>query len=126
MSLLFGFLYLLVLHYIGDFVLQSYSMSVNKSKSNKALGTHVGIYTVVLFIGSPPLAIGLMIPNGQLVIFWVLGNGLAHFATDYVTSRINARLWAAKRVHGFFVSIGADQLIHSLTLGLSLAWVCSL
>jgi hypothetical protein len=49
--------------------------------------------------------------------FWavVMFSGItfvAHTATDYVTSRINARLWEEKKVHWFFVSIGFDQFLH--------------
>lgn len=123
MALLYGFLWLLVVHFFADFVFQSHWMASNKSKSIEALGTHVGVYTVTLLVCSVPLAVALPISNGSLVLFWVAANGAAHFATDYVTSRINARLWEQKRIHGFFVGVGADQLIHSLTLGLSLAWL---
>lgn len=41
---------------------------------------------------------------------------LGHIATDAITSRINSKLWAAKKVHWFFVSVGFDQWIHFVTL----------
>lgn len=122
-ALLFAFLWLLAVHFIGDFVLQSHWMSINKSKRNDALAGHVAIYTVTLGLGAAPL---MILWHSMWWATWIVGNGLAHFATDYITSRINARLWTKQRVHDFFVGVGADQLIHSLTLGLSLAWVSSL
>lgn len=46
-----------------------------------------------------------------------------HFTQDAVTSRINSRLWAAKKVHWFFVGIGADQLLHTFQLALTYQWI---
>lgn len=120
MSILYAFLWLLAVHFVGDFVLQSHWMAINKSKRIDALAAHIAVYTLTLGWGCLPLMIfwhTLWWP------VWIVGNGLAHFATDYVTSRINARLWAKERVHEFFVGIGADQLAHSLALGLSLTLI---
>lgn len=123
MQYFYGMLWLLVAHFIGDFVLQSDWMAQNKSKSNEALGLHVMVYTLALGVGAIPLVFILGRPSFGLPLAWILLNGAAHFATDYVTSRINARLWAAKEVHYFFVGVGADQLIHYLTLGLTMIWL---
>jgi hypothetical protein len=125
MHALYGMLWLLVVHFVADFVLQSDWMAQNKSKRNDALALHVTIYTACLMFGSIPLLIITGHDGGPVLGLWLLFNGAAHFATDYITSRINSRLWAAKRVHAFFVGVGADQLIHGLTLGLSLAWLLS-
>jgi len=91
-------------HFLADFVLQTDAMAQNKSKSNWWLTAHVAMYSAPFF-------------------FWgwkfALLNGAAHWATDFVTSRINSRLWAQKRVHAFFVGVGADQAIHITTLVLT-------
>ena len=123
MQYFYGMLWLLTVHFIADFVLQSDWMAQNKSKSNEALGLHVLAYTAALSVGSFPLVFILGLRPGPIFVSWVFLNGAAHFATDYVTSRINARLWAAKQVHNFFVGVGADQLIHALTLGLTMVWL---
>jgi len=126
MQYFYGLLWLLTVHFVADFVLQSDWMAQNKSKSNRALGLHVGVYTVAILVGSAPLAFILKgtdpIPFSAAVL-WAAVNGVAHFATDYVTSRINSRLWAAKNVHWFFVGVGFDQLIHAWTLGLTMIWL---
>ena len=95
-------LWILTVHWFGDFVLQNDWMATGKSKRLAPLGAHVGIYTVVL-----------------LVFFdwrWALVNGVLHLGTDFCTSRLNAYLWERKLIHWFFVSVGFDQLLHYTAL----------
>jgi hypothetical protein len=80
---------ILAIHFVGDFILQSDWMARNKSKNNDALFLHVSFYGIFLFI---------MTLNPA----WAFINSLLHFATDYITSRINAKLWQAGQVHYFF------------------------
>lgn len=92
---------LLTVHFVADFVCQSNSIATRKSKDWSALLSHVLVYTAWLFLFGP---------------WYALANGVLHFATDAVTSRISAYYWQANRRHAFFVTIGADQLIHAYTL----------
>jgi hypothetical protein len=123
MTLMYALLWLLAAHFVADFVLQSNWMAQNKSKSNYALGAHVGVYTVVMAVAGFLVIGRLDLMNFEMYVAWVALNGALHFATDFVTSRINAKLYATKRIHGFFVGIGADQLIHAWTLALTLDWL---
>lgn len=94
-------LFLILVHFVADFVLQSDWMAVNKSKSWKALLAHTAIYSACfLFVGW----------KFALITF------VLHTLTDAVTSRITSYLWQEQERHWFFVVIGADQLIHYWTL----------
>lgn len=102
----------LVIHWVFDFVLQSSWMATNKSKSNVALGAHVGVYTC----GMALFALIAFGPMSMAAVWFTLINGGLHFLTDFCTSRMTSYLWQKKDVHNFFVVIGFDQLIHATTL----------
>lgn len=121
MTLFYSFLWLLVVHFVADFMLQSDWMAQNKSKNWSALSIHILVYTMVLQVACIPL-LWASFPFDKLR-YYALINGVLHFATDAITSRINKRLWEAKEVHWFFVGVGADQLIHQFTLALTLMWL---
>jgi hypothetical protein len=93
------------LHFFADFVLQTDGMAQGKSRSDAWLLFHVLVYSF---------------PFG-----WAFGwryaaiNGLLHFIVDWFTSRINKRLWDAKKVHWFFVGVGFDQAVHYTALFLT-------
>jgi hypothetical protein len=116
--LLQQFVELLIVHWFADFVLQTSWQATNKSKNNVALAHHVGVYTGVLALAS----IGLFGLSFALILFVVI-NGAAHFVTDYITSRISSRLFAKQDWHNFFVVVGLDQLIHQLTLAITLRMI---
>lgn len=97
---------IIAIHWIADFVLQSDWMAKNKSSNNKALLSHVGVYTIAL------LVFGIVFLPIEYAYTWALVNGALHHGVDYVTSRINTYLWSKGRVHDFFVMVGFDQLIH--------------
>jgi len=121
-SLIFA---LIIIHWIGDFVLQTHWQASNKSKNWWALSGHVATYTGALAIlTSVTLLIipGLAVTGIAAFISWVLLNGVLHFATDAVTSRITSRLFG-KDWHNFFVVVGLDQVIHYVTLFATALWL---
>lgn len=99
---------LLTIHFAGDFLLQWDWLAINKSRDWFALAIHVTIYSLC-FVHYGWIFMALT--------FWM------HFATDAVTSRLTTYLYLRQRRHWFFVAIGADQLIHAWTLGLTAQWL---
>lgn len=97
-------------HWFADFVMQTDKMAVNKSTSNKWLLSHVLCYS--LWLG---ILTAWIFPFPQAIAFVAL-NGMAHAITDYGTSRWTSYLWKKQDRHNFFVVIGLDQLIHTVTL----------
>lgn len=128
-------------HYVGDFILQTHWQAANKSKRLDALASHVGVYTATM--GAFTLIIFSRADLDRIIPFIVV-NGLLHFATDLVTSRINSGLfseaidmmWRARahpehptfghRIgtawHNFFVAVGGDQQVHHWTLLITMLW----
>ena len=113
-------LVLLFGHFYADFIQQNHWMAVNKSKNNRALSLHVAMYTLCMifpFMYAFHNSINL---DGYfyalLLVLYILFNGAMHFATDYITSRTNSKLWASGNIHNFFVGVGFDQFIHYATI----------
>jgi hypothetical protein len=102
-----------VIHFIADFIFQAEEWATNKSKSNFALFKHVTAYTIIwsvsgLFIFSDPFK----------YLTFLLVTFVAHFITDYFTSRIVSRKFANNEYgspipnFGAFTVIGFDQVLH--------------
>lgn len=94
-------------HWVADFIFQTDWQAQNKSKSWNALLQHTGIYAA---LWAPIMA--YLYHFDVKAIFFVTITFIAHTITDYFTSRLNSKLWAEKKVHWFFVSIGFDQFLH--------------
>lgn len=121
---------LLLAHFVGDFILQTDEMALNKSKNWGALFLHCGAYILPFVLWGP---------------LFVAVTFAAHFVTDAITSRITSKLWfitlaprsevnknlrwpyfakvAEGKRHWFFVMIGFDQLIHFATLALTYRFI---
>ena len=100
---------ILLIHWIADFILQTDEEAKGKSSSWRCLLSHTLTYSFVFFIAS--LMYGAVDYNVRFLLFSPI-TFIAHTATDYYTSRVNAQLWKEQRTHAFFVSVGFDQLLH--------------
>jgi hypothetical protein len=116
---IFGFI-----HWLFDFFLQTDEQAKGKSHDNFFLGAHVVVYTAGLIIMA--LLTPILRSSPEIFFAWVGFNSVAHFFTDYVTSRASSLLWKDGAIHDFFVTVGIDQYIHYFTLFGSLAYVLSL
>jgi hypothetical protein len=105
--------FIVLIHFIADFIFQAEEWATNKSKSNSALLKHVGMYTIIWAI------LGVFIFSEPLQYFtFLLVTFAAHFTTDYFTSRIVSKKFANQEYgspipnFGAFTVIGFDQVLH--------------
>lgn len=101
--------WLLFIHFLGDFAFQTNWMATQKSRSLKALFAHVGTYTAIL-------TLGVAVPAGSQTLLYIGVNGSGHLATDYVTSKVIAHYFAKDNQRLAWVFIGLDQFIHTAIL----------
>lgn len=104
--------YIILSHWVADFLFQSRWMAVEKCSNIKALISHVAIYTITMAIMLSSANIFNNDNKLSLFLFWIIINGLLHFATDFCTSKITKRLYVLDNKHLFFAMIGFDQVIH--------------
>jgi len=106
-------LIIIFIHWIADFLLQTKTMAVNKSKSNYWLFIHVFVYSLTWMF------IGLFFFKLIQVLFFTITTFICHFITDYLTSRWTSKLYKEEKYYGFpafFSVIGLDQFLHYLQL----------
>ncbi len=114
-------LWIILVHWVADFVFQTHEQSINKSKSWKYLIEHTLTYSTIWYVLSM-----LLWPAGHIMSWYVLNSiyftsitFVCHTITDYFTSRLNSKLWIKGDTHNFFVSIGFDQVLHYIQLFLT-------
>ena len=117
-------LLILFIHWFADFVLQTDKQAKGKSKNWKDLLSHTINYSLVWII---PIFLISYFYNGFTFIgaiiislLFSISTFICHTSTDYVTSRLNSKLYAKGDIHNFFVSIGFDQFLHYVQLLLTL------
>lgn len=93
---------ILLTHFIADFIVQTDWMAQNKSKSLWPLIVHVLTYSFCF----------------AWTLSWqfILINALAHFSTDWGSSRLGSYFWQREKRRYFFMTLGLDQLLHYLVL----------
>lgn len=99
-------LYIIFIHWIADFVLQTDKQAKGKSKNWDDLLSHTFTYSIMWF----PAMMFFMGGINAFIFFIV--TFICHTITDYFTSRLNVKLWSRGSIHNFFVSIGFDQILH--------------
>lgn len=108
-------LYIIALHFLGDFVLQNDWMAHGKSSRFLPLTVHVAVYSAVFAV-----VIGWQFAAVTFALHWV---------TDALTSRVNKVLLEVgsnrekPSHHWFFVGVGLDQWTHYVALAWTLEWL---
>lgn len=115
----------LVLHFIADFPLQPNDMAVRKSEEVGVLFWHASVH-YWLFFGAFAALHGMLV-----AVLFATSVAACHAVIDWNVWRLFKR-WCAKyhpdiktaadcmsnesARHWFFVTVGADQLLHGLTI----------
>lgn len=141
---------LVTAHLIGDWWLQNDEMATKKSHDNWALTRHVLVVGFVLTACALLWAALAGVSAGNVLAYGAV-NMVAHWVTDYVTSRRNAKAFPWRPVslrdvpsgmnvfevagkgwmvpsdtgnrHRFFAGIGDDQWVHAITLFATAEWL---
>ena len=109
---LYSLIVILICHWIGDFVFQWDELALKKGVSMAWLGIHVLIYGAVISLASL-----LVLPARTAFAFGMVNMAL-HFVTDLGTSRLARKYKDVPRK--FFLIIGFDQMVHTITLIITL------
>jgi hypothetical protein len=117
-------LFLLFIHWVSDFVLQTHIMSTKKSSSYYYLTLHVLIYSFATImcwsLVLPILGVSLTISSIMLSFFIIF---ITHWITDYFTSRQTSKLYKEEKYHDFFVMVGFDQVLHYVQILLTFNYI---
>lgn len=105
------FTFILIAHWIGDYLLQTTSMATEKSYRLKWLSLHILTYSSVLF------AFCLFLFSFEVALAYTLVNGFLHAGIDFITSRQSRKYQDRPRI--FYPILGFDQMLHMLSLYLT-------
>jgi hypothetical protein len=111
------FIFIVVMHWIADFVFQAEEWSLGKSKAWSPLLKHTATYSLVWLLP-------VWIFTGSLygAFLFSVFSFVAHTITDYFTSRIVSKKFADHYYgspipnFGAFSTIGFDQVLHYVQL----------
>jgi hypothetical protein len=111
-------LWIVLFHYIFDFVFQPETWAINKSKSFLTLNKHVGLYGLMWL----PVAYFVFKFTLSESIVFAFVTYILHLGTDYISSKIVSKKFANKQLGdpipnlGAFSMIGLDQVFHYFSL----------
>lgn len=115
----FIFFYILLIHYLADFSLQTNDQALNKGDGhlffNKWLFYHVGTYSLIWLLAIVGIS-QMYNLNGWDCLYFTLITFICHYITDWSTSRIGKPFWEKKDYHNGFAIVGFDQILHYIQL----------
>ncbi len=102
---------LILLHILGDFILQSKRLSILKRTKIPALFQHTAIYTMTFLLLS---SLWLSLTFVQGIVFGLL-NGVIHLIIDYITGLLKKKYWSINEAK-YITIVGLDQVVHIIIL----------
>lgn len=103
---------IVLMHWVADFIFQDEAWALGKSKALSPLLKHTATYSILWF----PLIWSLQDIYGALLFVGI--TFAAHTFTDYFTSKVVSKKFAAGKYgspipnFGAFTLIGGDQVLH--------------
>lgn len=112
-----------VLHYIGDYVLQTREMAENKSHSLKFLSMHVMFYVIPFLIAYMIFDVlmtfndmPLDIKSAEKMAYGIIWFFFSHWFIDMFTSKMSHNYHKKNKTKPFWLTIGFDQLLHNASI----------
>jgi hypothetical protein len=109
------FLLIVLIHFLADFALQTHDQAIGKG-----VGTHWFNIDLLKHVLNYSLVWGVFIlavyNNFWIAIGFFIITFIAHYITDFITSRLSKPLFESKDFHNGFVVVGADQVAHYVQL----------
>jgi hypothetical protein len=107
-----SFNFIIIGHFIADFLVQNNYTSANKGKDIKALSLHVGLY----FLG---MCMTLLVYPSLSLLLYCAVNAVLHYFVDGLTSPYSAKFYELSNKKKFFLLLGFDQMVHMLCLSVT-------
>jgi hypothetical protein len=114
------FIFILLIHFLADFALQTNNQAIKKSTDIKYLTFHVLVYSMIWLIAS-----WFLLDVFYLALWFMLITFVCHWITDFLTSRIGKPYWDKGDLHNGFIIVGFDQILHYIQLWFTLKWLMS-
>ena len=103
--------FVLLIHFLADFGLQTHDQATGKSTSLKWLTYHVGVYSIMWLLAS-----WFYFDYFWIALIFSSITFICHWVTDWLTSRIGKPFWDKQDFHNGFVVVGFDQVLHYIQL----------
>lgn len=107
--------FILLIHFLADFGLQTHEQATKKSTSTVWLTYHVAVYSLMWLFASFVYFVDLWTALVFTVVTFIF-----HWITDFITSRIGKPFWDKGDFHNGFVVVGFDQVLHYIQLVVTL------
>lgn len=108
------FLFILLIHFLADFGLQTHEQATKKSSDWLMLFYHVGVYSLVWLIGA-----WVWFDSVIIAIIFAAITFMSHYITDAITARVSKPFFTNNDYHNGFVVVGFDQILHYIQLWLT-------
>ena len=127
---IYVFFYIIIVHYIADFLCQTHKQAMGKSSSWNLLLMHTAIYSTIWFLACLTYVISITGFDGHLtddqvrgMLLFPLITFITHTLTDYITSREAKKFFDSDMIQPGMRVVGFDQVLHYVQLCLTFKYL---